>query len=83
MARVRSGQAQPGLWLLTGVPVEVSGIKRDFACTVHLGLRPVPVVLRPAVTLDAGGAGTYAQRAIPGCDRQPSKLWVDFARMGL
>ena len=44
MARVRSGQAPPGPCRLTGVPVEVSRVKRDFTCTLtrHFCLRSLP-----------------------------------------
>src|SRR5690348_3067101 len=45
MARVRSGQARPGPWFLTGVLVEVSGIKGDFACTLTRHFPSVLVVL--------------------------------------
>src|SRR5580693_796323 len=46
MARVRSGQAPPGPRLLSGVPAEVSRIKRDFACTSARHVLPVLIVLR-------------------------------------
>ena len=46
MARVRSGQAPPGPRLVTGVPAEVSRIKRDFACTSARHVLPILVVLR-------------------------------------
>ena len=47
MARVRSGQAPPGPRLLTGVPAEVSRIKRsNFACTSARHVLPVLIVLR-------------------------------------
>ena len=35
---------------------------------VHQAISPVLVVLRSAVVLEAGGAGTYTQRAVPGPD---------------
>jgi hypothetical protein len=46
MARVRSGQAPPGPRLVTGVPAEVSRIKRDFACTSARHVLPILIVLR-------------------------------------
>ncbi len=46
MARVRSGQARPGPWFLTGVSAVVSGVKRDFACTFTGALPLVLVALR-------------------------------------
>jgi len=65
MARVRSGQAPPGPWFLTGVSVEAPG--SSMTSRVH-SPGTFPWARRPAVTvmLDAGGAGTYTQRAIPG-----------------
>ena len=63
---VRAGSG-PAPWSLTGVPAEVSRIKHDFACTFAA---PSTCVRCPAATvmLDAGGAGTYTQRAIPGSE---------------
>ena len=46
MTRVRSGQARPGPWSLAGVSIEVSGVRRDFACTSAGLLPPVLVALR-------------------------------------
>jgi hypothetical protein len=40
------GRLRPGPWFLTGVSAEVSGIKRDFACTFTRHLPLVLVVLR-------------------------------------
>jgi hypothetical protein len=65
MARVRSGQARPGLWSLAGVSAEAPGSSvtlrvrspSTFACA------PCPAA---TVTLEAGGADTDTQRAIPG-----------------
>jgi hypothetical protein len=65
MARARSGQA--AAWpLSSGRSVRRgSGVKRDFACaftsTFTCARRPAATV-----TLEAGGADTYTQRAIPG-----------------
>jgi hypothetical protein len=69
MARVRSGQALA--WLLSrdrSARREVCGIKRDFGVYVHQA--PFACAGCPAgtITLEAAGAGTYAQRAIPGSD---------------
>ncbi len=51
MVRVRSGQAPAWLLPLTGVSVEVSGIKRDFACTFTRQVPPALVALRPQLRL--------------------------------
>jgi len=77
MARVRSGQARARPLVLAGVPVVVSGVKRDLACpfTRHLACARCPAV---TVALDAGGAGTYTSQAIPG-----SESSQDFAASGL
>jgi hypothetical protein len=66
MARVRSGQAPA--WPLSSVRSVRRGsrIKRDFACTCARHV--LPVLGAVTVTLDAGGAGTYTQRAIPGSE---------------
>ena len=67
MARVRSGQA-PAWPLVSDRSVRRdSRIKRDFACTFT---SEFPRARCPAVTvtLEAGGADTYTQRAIPGSD---------------
>jgi len=48
------------------VPAEVSGIKRDFAWYVDQALSTCARCPAGTVTLEAGGAGTYTQRAIPG-----------------
>ena len=64
--RAGPGQARPGPCLLTGAPAEAPGssvTSRD----VHqaLLLLPVLVVLTVTATLEAGGADTHTQRAIP------------------
>jgi hypothetical protein len=46
MARVRSGQASAWPFLLAGVPVEVSRVKRDFACAFTRHFPLVIVALR-------------------------------------
>ena len=74
MARVRSGQA-PAWPLVSDRSVRRgSGIKRDFACTLTRYFLSVLVVLRGTVTLEAGGAGTYTQRAILGSEPKPGLL---------
>jgi hypothetical protein len=86
MVRIRPGRLSPGPCLLTGVPAVVSRVKRDLACafTRHLPCACCPAV---AVTLEAGGAGTYTRRAIPGAGpsldscafcppRGPFNLWI-------
>ncbi len=55
MARVRSGQARPAPWFLTGVSAEVSRIKRDLACTCTRHLPPVLVALRAGSRLRLEG----------------------------
>ena len=60
------GRLRPGPWFLTGVSAVVSRVKRDFAYTSARAFPPGLVVLRGTVALDAGGADTYTQRAIPG-----------------
>ena len=61
------GRLPPDPCLLTGVFAVVSRVMRDFACTFTGTFGPVLVVLR-SVALGAGGAGTYAERAIPGLE---------------
>ena len=63
-----AGGLRPGPCVLTGVSAEVSRIKRDFACTFARHLPPVLVAPAVTVTLEAGGADTYTQRAIPGSE---------------
>jgi hypothetical protein len=55
MAGVRSGQARPAPWFLTGVSAEVSRIKRDLACTCTRHLPPVLVALRAGSRLRLEG----------------------------
>ena len=78
MARARSGQALAWPLVSDRSVRRGSGVKRDFACTFT---RQFPCARCPAVTvmLEAGGAGTYTQRAIPGADR--SQDFFTFARM--
>jgi hypothetical protein len=67
MARVRTGQA-PTCPVVSDRSVRRgSGVKRDFACTLT---NAYPCIGCPAVTvaLEAGGADTDTQRAIPGPD---------------
>ena len=69
MARVRSGQAPA--WPLSSdrSARRDSGVKHDFACTFITRQFPPPLVVRRSqVMLEAGGAGTYTQRAIPGSE---------------
>jgi hypothetical protein len=71
-ARARAGQAPPCPWILPGVPVEVSGVKHDFACAfVPLSTAGCPAA---TVMLEAGGARTYTQRAIPGPEPGPAGM---------
>ncbi len=71
----------PGPCFLTGVSAVVSRVKSDFACTPA---RRFPFARCPAVivTLEAGGAGTYTERAIPGSQAPPlaggfqSAAWI-------
>ena len=67
MARVRSGQALACPLSSDRSVRRGSRVKRDFACTFtgHLPLCLLPCV---TVTLEAGGADTYTQRAIPGSE---------------
>jgi hypothetical protein len=64
MARVRSGQAPAWPLVLTGVSAVGSRVKGDFA---YVDRRLSACAGCPAgtVMLGAGGAGTYAQQAIP------------------
>ena len=77
MARARSGQAPA--WPLSSDRSVRRGSrgKRDFACTCpgSFTCARCPAV---AVTLGAGGAGTYTQRAIPGSE--PSQDSCTFRR---
>ena len=66
MVRVRSGQA-PAWPLSSDRSVRRgSGVKRDFACTFARHFFTCAHCPAATVTLGAGGAGTYTQRAIPG-----------------
>ena len=68
MARVRSGSA-PAWPLVSGRSVRSgSRVKRDFPCTLTGALPPALVCPAGTVALEAGGAGTYTQRAIPGSE---------------
>jgi hypothetical protein len=68
MARVRSGQA-PAWPLVSDRSVRRgSGVKRDFACTSTSHFSPCACCPAVTVTLEAGGAGTDNQRAIPGSE---------------
>ena len=65
MARVGSRQARPDPWFLTGVSAEAPGS----SVTSHVRYPGTFTFIGcPAitVTLEAGGADTYTQRAIPG-----------------
>ena len=55
------GRPPPGPWFLTGVFAVVSGVKRDFACTLTGAFPPVLVVLRELSRLRLEG------RARSGC----------------
>jgi hypothetical protein len=68
------GRFRPGPWFLTGVSAVVSGVKRDFACTLAGALPPVLVVLRGTVALEAGGADTYTWRVIAGLEFRRDSL---------
>jgi hypothetical protein len=69
MARVRSGQA-PAWPLSSDRSVRRgSGVKRDFACTFTQHRSACARCPAVTVTLEAGGADTDTQRAIPGSDR--------------
>jgi hypothetical protein len=68
MTCVRSGQARPDPWLLTGVPAVVSRVERDFACKWAGRYSSCAGCPAGAVALGAGGAGTYTERVIPGSD---------------
>ena len=76
MARVRSGQAPAWPLVSDRSARRGSRIKHDFACTFAA---PSTCVRCPAATvmLDAGGAGTYTQRAIPGSE--PSQFFSPLA----
>jgi hypothetical protein len=67
MARVRSRQALAWPLVSDRSARRGSGVKRDFACTFsrHFHSCSLSAV---TVTLEAGGAGTYTQRAIPGSE---------------
>ena len=68
MARVRTGQAPA--WPLSSDRSVRRGsrVKHDFACTSTEHFPPVLVVPAVTVMLEAGGAGTDTQRAIPGSE---------------
>jgi len=68
MARVRSGQAAAWPLVSDRSARRSPGSSGDFACTVTRYLPPVLVALTFTVTLGAGGAGTYTQRAVPGSE---------------
>jgi hypothetical protein len=68
MVCVRSGQAGPGLWFLTGVSAEAPGSRAAVKKFRSLKVFSVWAVL------EAGGAGTYTQRAIPGSEPSPFSL---------
>jgi hypothetical protein len=62
------GRLPPGPCLLTGVSAETPGssvTSRDVRSPGHFHLCSCPAV---TVTLEAGGADTYTQRAIPGSE---------------
>jgi hypothetical protein len=68
MAHVRSGQASA--WPLSSDRSvrRGSSVKRDFACTFSRASSTCARCPAVTVTLDAGGAGTDTQRAIPGTE---------------
>ena len=66
MARVRSEQARPGPWFLTGVSAVVSRVKRDFACTLTGAFPPVLVVLRAQSRLMLEGRARTLSGPSPG-----------------
>ena len=72
MARVRPGQAPA--WPLSSDRSVRRGsrVKHDFACTFTWHYSPVPGCPAGPVMLEAGGAGTYTQRAIPGSEPRQS-----------
>ena len=65
MARVRSGQARPAPWFLTGVSVEVPGSSVTSRVRAP-GTYSCAGCPAGTVMLEAGGADTDTQRAIPG-----------------
>jgi hypothetical protein len=70
MARVQPGQAPAWPLSLAGVPVEVSGVQCDFACTFP---RSFHRAYCPAVTvaLEAGGGGHVHSAGHPRTQHQP------------
>ncbi len=66
MACARPGRLLPGPWSLIGVSAVVSRVKRDFACTLTVALPPEPGLPASTIALEAGGAATDTQQAIPG-----------------
>jgi len=83
MARVRPGQA-PAWPLSSDRSVRRgSGVKRDFACTFTSYFPARARCPAVTVTLEAGGADTYTQRAIPGSEANQRLLhpgWPHRAR---
>ncbi len=78
MVRVRSGQAPAWLLPLTGVSVEVSGIKRDFACTFTRQVPPALVALRPQLRLMLEGRTRTLSGPSP--DLSPARILAPPAR---
>src|SRR5271166_692178 len=64
------GRLRPGPWFLTGVPAEAPGSSMTSRVRSPASF---PCARCPAVTvtLEAGGADTYTQRAIPGSEPCP------------
>ena len=67
MARVRSGQAPPGPWFPSGVFAEAPGSSMT-SCVRAPGRLTCTLCPAARVMLEAGGADTYTQRAIPGSE---------------
>src|SRR5260370_18545882 len=75
MARVRSGQAPAWPCLLAGVSVEVSGVKRDFACKFTRHFSPVLVARRSQSRLRLEGRTRTLSGPPP--DLSPVTTWPD------
>ena len=89
MARVRSGQARPAPWLLTGVSAEVSGVKRDVTCTLTRHFPPVLVALRARShlrpegrTRTLSGPSPALSPAEPRNGCQGARVWGGFSPVG-
>jgi len=73
------GRLRPGPWFLTGVSAEVSGVKRDFACTFTLVFPPALVALRGQSRL--GLEGRTRTLSGPSPDLDPAKTLAPSARL--